>query len=288
MSTNPFIIHATQENFHDILAMSNEKPVLVDFWASWCAPCRQLKPVLEKLALDYAGGFILALVNSDEQQALAQQYGIRSLPTLKLFKNGTAVRTEMGTLPESALKAMIDEYITPSDADNLRLIAKNALAEGRVDDAINALTQAASLNPENYKIHLDLVSIFILQGRLQEALDLFNALNNAAKESKEGKPIGILLSFIEIALAAPTPDELAEQLQADPKNHQALYQLAAYAIVDRQFSHAIEMYLQIMMSDPNFNEGAAKAALLKLFEMLNDSHPQIIKEGRRKMQMVLF
>lgn len=288
MTNSPFIIEATQENFNDILAMSNEKPVLVDFWANWCAPCRQLKPVLERLATEYAGGFILALVNSDEQQALAQQYAIRSLPTLMLFKNGEAVRTEMGALPESTLKEMIDAHITPSDADNLRMVAKNALAAGQVEEAIQALTDAASINPDNYKIHLDLVSIFILQGRLQEALDLYQALGNEAKESKEGKPIGILLSFIDIAMAAPLPDELAMQLKEDPKNHQALYQLAAYAIVDRQFSHAIEMYLQIMMVDKDFNDGAARAALLKLFEMLADSHPQVVKDGRRKMQMVLF
>ncbi|MBD3766444.1 MAG: thioredoxin [Gammaproteobacteria bacterium] len=288
MSNSPFIIEATQENFAEILAMSAQKPVLVDFWASWCAPCRQLKPVLEQLAVEYAGAFVLALVNSDEQQALAQQYGIRSLPTIMLFKDGVAVKTEMGAQPATAIRAMLDPYITPSDADNLRMVAKQALAEGQVDVAIDALKQAASITPENYKIHLDLVSIFILQGKLNEALELYNALNDDAKGSKEGKPIGILLSFVEIALAAPVPDELAQQLQANPKNSEALYQLAAYAIIDRQFSDAIEMFLQIMVIDKDWNDGAAKKALIRLFEMLSESHPDVVKEGRRKLQMVLF
>lgn len=288
MSNSPFIIEATQENFAEILAMSAQKPVLVDFWASWCAPCRQLKPVLEQLAVEYAGAFVLALVNSDEQQALAQQYGIRSLPTIMLFKDGVAVKTEMGAQPATAIRAMLDPYITPSDADNLRMVAKQALAEGQVDVAIDALKQAASITPENYKIHLDLVSIFILQGKLNEALELYNALNDDAKGSKEGKPIGILLSFVEIALAAPVPDELAQQLQANPKNSEALYQLAAYAIIDRQFSDAIEMFLQIMVIDKDWNDSAAKKALIRLFEMLSESHPDVVKEGRRKLQMVLF
>ncbi|HQR81684.1 MAG: thioredoxin [Thiotrichales bacterium 32-46-8] len=288
MSNSPFIIEATQENFAEILAMSAQKPVLVDFWASWCAPCRQLKPVLEQLAVEYAGAFVLALVNSDEQQALAQQYGIRSLPTIMLFKDGVAVKTEMGAQPATAIRAMLDPYITPSDADNLRMVAKQALAEGQVDVAIDALKQAASITPENYKIHLDLVSIFILQGKLNDALELYKALNDDAKGSKEGKPIGILLSFIEIALAAPVPGELAQQLQANPKNSEALYQLAAYAIIDRQFSDAIEMFLQIMVVDKDWNEGAAKKALIRLFEMLSESHPDVVKEGRRKLQMVLF
>jgi len=288
MSTSPFIIEANQENFADILAMSSQKPVLVDFWASWCAPCRQLKPILEQLAVEYAGAFVLALVNSDEQQALAQQYGIRSLPTLMLFKDGVAVKTELGAQPATAIRAMLDPYITPSDADNLRLVAKQALAEGQVDVAIDALKQAASMTPENYKIHLDLVSIFILQGKLNDALELYKALNDDAKDSKEGKPIGILLSFIETALAAPVPGELAQQLQTNPKNSEALYQLASYAIIDRQFSDAIEMFLQIMVVDKDWNDGAAKKALIRLFEMLSESHPDVVKEGRRKLQMVLF
>ncbi|MCI4410353.1 MAG: thioredoxin [Thiotrichales bacterium] len=288
MRNSPYIIEATTDNFADILALSAQKPVLVDFWASWCAPCRQLKPLLEKLAVEYAGGFVLALVNSDEQQALAQQYNVRSLPTLMLFKDGVAVTTEMGAKPEPALRAMIDPYITPSDADQLRMQAKQALNEGRADDAVEALKQAASLAPENYKIHLDLVSIFILQGKLEDALSLYNALSDDVKTTKEGKSIGILLSFIEIALAAPSPDELAAQLKADAKNSQALYQLAAYAIVDRQFTSAIEMYLQIIMQDRNFADGAAKTALIRLFEMLSESNPDIVKEGRRKLQMVLF
>jgi putative thioredoxin len=288
MSNSPFIIEATSDNFAEILAMSAQKPVLVDFWAPWCAPCRQLKPVLEQLAVEYAGAFVLALVNSDEQQALAQQYGIRSLPTIMLFKDGVAVKTEMGAQPATAIRAMLDPYITPSDADNLRMVAKQALSEGQVDVAIDALKQAASMTPENYKIHLDLVSIFILQGKLNDALELYKALNDDAKASKEGKPIGILLSFIETALAAPVPGELAQQLKDNPKNSEALYQLAAYAIIDRQFSDAIEMFLQIMVVDKDWNDGAAKKALIRLFEMLSESHPEVVKEGRRKLQMVLF
>lgn len=289
MSTNsPFIINATQENFADILALSQQKPVLVDFWASWCGPCRTVKPLLEKLAIEYAGGFILALVNSDEQQTLAQQYGVRSLPTLMLLKNGAAVQTVTGAQPEPAIRAMIDPHIAPRASDNLRVQAKEALDSGQADQALSILTQAATEEPDNYKIHLDIVGIYINQGRLTEAAELFKALSEDAKTSKEGKPIGELLSFASIVSNAPSPIELAEQLKADNKNSLALYQLAAHAVLDRQFNHAIDMYLQILRQDAQFGEGAAKVCLLKIFDMLADSQPDVVRAGRRKLQMLLF
>jgi len=285
---SPFIINATQENFAELLALSAQKPILVDFWASWCAPCRQLKPTLEKLAVEYAGGFILALVNSDEQQALAQQYGVRSLPTLMLFKNGVAVQTVMGAQPEPAIRALIEPHMAPRASDSLRSQAKQALAEGNSALAIDILKQAAQAEPENYKIHLDLVGIFIDLQQYAQASELFNALGNDAKTSKEGKPIGELLSFASIVADAAEPEALANTLAQDPSNSLALYQLAAHALLGRHFKDAMDMYLQLFKQDRNFGDGAAKVCLLKLFDMLQDSQPELVRSGRRQLQMLLF
>ncbi len=288
MSDSPFIIQATASNFADLVALSHQKPVVVDFWAPWCAPCRTVKPLLEKLAVEYAGGFILALVNSDEEQALAQQYGVRSLPTILLMKNGTAVQTVMGAQPEPALRAMIDPHLAPRPSDNLRVQAKESLAQGKVTDAIELLKQAAEAEPNNYKIHLDLVSIFIQQGDYAQAKDLFNALGQEAKDSKEGKPLGQLLTFVSIIADAPSPDQLAHQLAENTKDSLSLYQLAAFAVLDRQFESAIQMYLQLFQQDPTFGEGAAKSCLLTIFEMLNPTQPELVKQGRRRLQTLMF
>lgn len=288
MSDSPFIIQATAGNFADLVALSHQKPVVVDFWAPWCAPCRTVKPLLEKLAVEYAGGFILALVNSDEEQALAQQYGVRSLPTIMLMKNGAPVQTVMGAQPESALRAMIDPHLPPRASDNLRVQAKETLAQGDAETAIELLKQAAEAEPENYKIHLDLVSIFVQQGQYAQAKELFNALGQEARDSKEGKPLGQLLTFVSIIADAPTPTQLAEKLAENPKDSLSLYQLAGYAVLDRQFESAIQMYLQLFQQDRNFGEGSAKVCLLTIFEMLNQTQPELVKQGRRRLQMLLF
>lgn len=288
MSDSPFIITANAHNFADIMAISQQKPVVIDFWAPWCAPCRTVKPLLEKLAVEYAGGFILALVNSDEEQALAQQYGVRSLPTIMLMKNGVPVQTVMGAQPESALRAMIDPHLPPRASDNLRVQAKTALAQGDAEGAIELLKQAAEAEPENYKIHLDLVGIFVQTGQYAQAKELFNALGQEARDSKEGKPLAQLLSFVSIVADAPSPDVLADNLSANPADHLSLYQLAGYAVLDRQFEPAIQMYLQLFKQDRSFGDGSAKSCLLTLFEMLNPTQPELVKQGRRQLQMLMF
>jgi putative thioredoxin len=288
MSESPFIIKASMGNFADLIEISHQKPVVIDFWASWCAPCRTVKPLLEKLAIEYAGGFILALVNSDEEQALAQQYGVKSLPTIMVMKNGVPVQTVMGAQPEPALRAMIDPHLPPRASDNLRLQAKETLAQGNAEGAIELLKQAAEAEPENYKIHLDLVSIFVQQGQYVPAKELFHALGQEAKESKEGKPLGQLLNFVSIIADAPSPEVLAQQLSNNPQDALSLYQLASFAVLDRQFKDAIEMYLQLFKQDRNFGDGAAKSCLLTLFEMLNATQPDLVKLGRRQLQTLLF
>ena len=288
MTESPYILNVTAETFNDVITLSHQKPVLVDFWAPWCAPCRQLKPMLEKLAVEYAGGFVLALINSDEQTTLAQQYGVRSLPTLMLLKNGEAVQTVMGAQPEPAVRAMIDPHIAPRASESLRTQAQHALASGDDQQAIHLLTQAAAEDPENYKIHLDLVGIYITQRNYASAKSLFNALGQDAKESKEGKPIGQLISFMNIIADAPSPETLSAQLQANNKDSQSLFQLAAFATLDRQFKDAIDMYLQIFQQEPTFGEGAAKQCLITIFDMLKDAQPELVKQGRRRLQMLMF
>ncbi|CAG0911619.1 unnamed protein product, partial [Cyprideis torosa] len=176
MSDSPFVIDVTAENFTEVvLNTSMERPVLVDFWADWCNPCKMLMPLLTKLADEYGGQFILAKVNSDEQQALAQQFGVRSLPTVKVFRNGQPVDEFMGALPEGEIRAFIGRHLS-KPSDQFLLAAAQYLEQGNFPDAIQQLAQGIESDPDRAELRIQLAMVYTDMGHLKEAEEVLKTL----------------------------------------------------------------------------------------------------------------
>lgn len=282
------IADVNAQNFQQVVMdNSHQLPVLVDFWAPWCAPCKAVMPILEKLAAEFGGQFLLAKVNIDENPELANQFAVRSVPTFKLIKKGQVVAEQTGGQPEQVFRALLEAHIE-RPSDSLRLQARQAYAAGQVDQALALLAEAAQVDPNNYKVHLDLVQMYMQSGHLDKATELFNKLPDEAKNSKEGKPLSGILSFAEIMQHSDDLATLQAKLQTNPNDVDALYGFASILVIHQEYEKAMQTLLKLFAVDRGYKDGAPQKALIKLFEMLVDQAPDLVKAYRRKLQNFLY
>ena len=270
MADSPFIFEIDDGNYEQIVLQgSRQVPVLVDFWASWCQPCQVLMPVLAKLANDYQGRFILAKINTEEQQAIAAQFGIRSIPTVKLFRDGRPVDEFAGALPESQIRAFLDRHL-PSPAGSLVAQAEERLAAGDDSGAMALLTQAREVDPGNPRLLIMTARVQAAAGDLDGADQTLGGLAPADRELPETRQLLGQLFFHRIAGAADTAEAAARQVAASPGDTGARYRLAAHQVLRNEIAEAIENLLLIVQKDRAFGDDAGRLALLRLFDMLGD------------------
>jgi putative thioredoxin len=215
MSESPFVFEGTPENFDELVIQgSNEVPVLVDFWASWCNPCQMLLPIVTKLAEEYQGKFHLVKVNSDEQQALAGQYGVRSLPTLKLFRHGQVVEEIMGAQPEPVLRQLLDQYIAVKE-NPLVSQAHNLVQQGQLEQARQLMTQALEEEPNNQQTMMDLIRLTVMMQDHETAESMIQALPIELKDSPDINELKAQIQFAKIITDSPEPDALENNISRD-------------------------------------------------------------------------
>lgn len=288
MSNSPFIVNIQDSEHFDLQVIegSKQQAVLVDFWADWCQPCKTLIPILTQLSEEYQGAFILAKVNADEQQEIVTAAGVRSLPTVKLFIDGTAVDEFTGAKSETELRTFLAAHIK-SKTDN-EIDKALALSEtGEHDQAITTLKSLNQADPSNTQIYLAIAEVYLHAEDFDNCEAVLKALPANIQTSDEVKKISDELNLAKATSGAPSVEEILSQLESDPKNHTLRVQLANQYMVAKQYEQALESLMFILSQDINFQEGEAKAAMLKIFEILGDQDP-LSRKYRNKLATLLY
>lgn len=276
----------TQENFNEIVLKAPAgTPVIVDFWAPWCGPCRALKPILEKLAESYAGKFILAKVNSDENTALATKYGVRGIPNVKAFKDGAIVDEFSGALPESAVREFIDRLV-PSPGDALRVEALAMYRDGDAAAALDKLDTALQLDPQNDRIRVAAAQILADGGRADEAARLLESLHPATRGEPAAGALIARLEFLDKTRDLPPAETLVQRIAADPGDLDARLKLAQRHVAENQYEPALEQLLEIIRRDRKFNDDAGRKTMLSVLNLLG-GQGELVSKYRRLMASAL-
>ncbi|HEX8980556.1 MAG TPA: co-chaperone YbbN [Parasulfuritortus sp.] len=279
-----FSFDVDQSNFQQIVVEgSRQAPVVIDFWAPWCGPCKSLKPILEKLADEFQGKFILAKINSDENQALAAQFGVRGIPAVKAVVDGQIVDEFSGALPEGAVREFLGRII-PSPADELLAQAAALREAGDLDGALAALGQASQLDPTNEETRLAAAEILAEQGQLDEARQLLNSLSEDARKEDRAARLAAKLSF---AGSGGGADEsaLRDQVAARPEAMEPRLELANLLIGSDRYAEGMDELLEMIGRDRAWNEEAARKTLLSVFNLL--AGDPLVAQYRRKLASLL-
>lgn len=282
MSASPYIFDVTEADFGaKVLENSYKAPVLVDFWATWCGPCKMLMPLLARLADEYQGKFLLAKVNTDEQRTLAMQFNIRSIPMVKLFKNGQVVDEMLGAQPESAIRALIEHHMV-RESDSLRARAEAAYRAGDVTQTLALLEQAAQLDPDNHRVRLDLARVLLEQDALDQAENILNGLPREVRDEPEASALLGRLEFARIAAGAPDMAMLEKTVAAQPSNSEARYQLSARKVLQGDYEGALDQLLAILQRDRGFRDEAARKGMVAVFNLLGGKG-ELVTRYRNRM-----
>ena len=268
-----------------VIDRSHQVPVLVDFWADWCAPCKVLMPVLESVVESFAGQVALAKVNTDAEQRLAQAFGIRSLPTVKLFKDGAVVDEFMGAQPESAVRAMLERHV--QRASDLLLAEAIAARESEdLDRAVTLLNQAVSEDPSNARLYPELLELCLARHDLDAANAILAAIPNGVDEDR----IEALRARVKLANQAAGSDAdesaLRDQLERNPEDCGVRLELAGALVAQNRHEEALQELMTILRADSNFSDGAARKSILDIFQLLGNSGP-LVSQYRSQLASLL-
>ena len=283
---SPFVINITAATFQqEVMQRSLELPVVIDFWAPWCQPCQQLAPVLEKLAAEFAGKFLLVKVNTDEEPNISQAFGIQSLPTVVAFANGQPVDQFVGMLSEEQIRQWLTPLL-PSPAQTLAREAA-ALVETDPQAAEAKYREALALVPEEDSLKVCLASVLLKQGRFDECQSQIEALAQRGFLEPEAERIK---SELEVRIAAAESggvDEARKTAEADPSNLVLQVRLADALAASAQHRKALELCLDVVLKDFGEARAEAKDTMVKIFSILGPAS-ELTGEFRRKLSTALY
>ena len=285
-STSEHIFDATTAGFeNDVVKASLQTPVLVDLWAEWCGPCKSLGPILEKLAVEFNGGFRLAKIDVDAEQELAAMFGVRSIPTVILIKDGQMADGFAGALPEGQIREFLARNGIVAGEPGVTDEETVAVVESP-EDAINRIQQDITAQPDNAELKLDLALALMRAGRVEPAQAELDALPaNLATDARAVR----LRSQLELARAlagAPSLPELNQRVEANGDDWEARDLLGVRLLIEGEEAAGLDQFLDILKRQRDWNDGQAKKRLLAAFATLDDA--ALVGEYRRKMASLLF
>ncbi len=269
----------------DVVEASHHQLVLVDFWASWCGPCRSLAPILEKLAMEYQGTMKLVKVNTDQEQSLATQFGIRSLPTVLFFKEGKVLDQFMGVLPEPAIRQKIEPHAT-SSSEKALAEARELYQDGQTEQAKKRVRKLSDSMPDNDAPKLLLLSWLTVEGNMDDAITVAGTISAAGQTSPEYRSFQTALELrqdVDLADRLSLENTLAD----DPENLAVRYRLARLLIAEKEYANAMDHLLDIIRRDRSFQDDGARKTMLKVFELLG-GQGELVSEYRTRLSRTLF
>jgi putative thioredoxin len=277
----------SQSDFEEkVIAASFKQPVVIDFWAPWCAPCKVLKPLLEKLADEYGGKFLLAKVNSDENPEILAQFKVRGIPAVKAVVNGQVVDEFTGALPEGQVRAWLEKII-PSPAEELRHAAQQRWSLGDDAGALQLLAEASQLDPANEWVRVDSAEVLLAQGKAEDALQLLESVRDVAMQ-KDDRVLQLRAHARVAKMAAGGEDEtsLSAAVAANGDDLEARLKLANLLVATNRAAEGMDQLLEIVRRDRGFKEDIGRKTLLDMFNLLGGTG-ELVKDYRRKLAGLL-
>lgn len=283
------IVDINMNNVQEMVIQNSKRlPVILSFWEPLNEQSKLANTILEKLAAEFAGKFILAKVNAGQQTELVEKFSLPGVPFYKLVKNGDIVTELSGLQSEQHYRDLLNSNITEDPSEVLRKQANQAFAEGQFDQAIALLGEAAQANANNYQIHLDLVQMYLHTGHLEKAQNLFEKLPEEAQQDPKGKELDGVLFFSAAIQDIPDLQSIQATLADNPNDCDALYQLAGLLMLNGQAENALQTLFKLFTADRTYQDGLPQKSIIKAFEMLTAKAPELVTIYRRKFQSLLY
>lgn len=285
-TTTAYVIDVTDQTFAtEVLERSKTVPVVVDFWAAWCGPCRMLGPILENLAQEYQGQFILAKVDVDRNQQLAMQYRVQGIPAVKAFRDGRLAGEFTGAQPEPQVRRFL-EGLVPSEADMLTKQGFEWEVNNQPAMAEENYRAALSKKADHYPAKIGLGRVLLNQGEVEQAVSILESIPEGVKEKAVANALLAGAEFQKFA-AGQSEEELKAKLQANPNDVASHYALASLYALKQQYPQAMDEFLEVVRRDRSYNDDGARKAMLAIFTILGEEQ-QVTRTYRQKLANALF